>query len=361
MHWRTQMIHALTTCALALALVACGAADTGAATASGSATGGSVAATAARVSPAAEASGASQSEPTAPEQAIAVVATTSILADLVANVGGERVAVSALLRPGADPHTFSPSPNQARAVADARILFENGAGLEEWLAELLDNAGGERPTVVASQGVVPIGGFEHADESGAAGASGEAAAHGDEEHTGGGVDPHMWFDPNNTITYVENIRDGLKQIDPDGAATYDANAARYIEQLRELDAENEQQLSAIPVERRKLVTNHDTFGYFAARYDFEVMGTVFEGVSTEEEPSPRQVARLVERIRAAGVPAIFAENTVNPRLAEQIADEAGVRVVTDLYTDALGEAGSEGDTYLKMMRFDVAQIVAALR
>lgn len=320
MFGRSPKVRALMAGVLVLALAACGAGNTASSPASGSAA----------VASSAAASGT-----------IAAVATTSILADLVANVGGDRVEVSALLPPGADPHTFSPSPNEARAVADSQILFENGAGLEEWLGELIENAGGERPTVVVSEGVTAIEGFEHEEEV--------------------GPDPHMWFDPANVIIYVENIRDGLKEIDPAGAATYDANAASYIEQLRELDTENEQRLAAIPAERRKLLTNHDTFGYFAARYDFEVVGTVFEGVSTEEEPSPRQVAQLVERIREAGVPAIFAENTVNPRLAEQIADEAGVRVVTDLYTDALGEPGSEGDTYLKMMRWDVGQIVEALR
>jgi len=364
-------------------LAACGAADAGAPAASSDT---AVAASEpALPSAAGEASVAAASQ-AAQDGAVAAVATTSIIADLVANVGGDRVSVTSLLPAGADPHTFAPSPNEARAVADAQILFENGAGLEEWLDELIENAGGERPTVVVSEGVTPIEDFEHedehaaeesaaadehADESATAEAGAATDEHADEEgeehaeeggeHADEGVDPHMWFDPNNVIVYVENIRDGLKQVDPDGAATYDANAASYIEQLRELDAEIEQQLAAIPAERRKLVTNHDTFGYFARRYDFEVVGTVFEGVSTEEEPSPQQVAELVERIRAAGVPAIFAESTVNARLAEQIADEAGVQVVTDLYTDALGEPGSEGDTYLKMMRFDVAQFVAALQ
>ena len=171
----------------------------------------------------------------------------------------------------------------------------------------------------------------------------------------------MWFDVRRAIGYVENIRDGLKQIDPDGADAYDANAAAYIEQLRQLDREIEELTRQVPEDRRKLVTNHDTFGYFAERYDFEVVGTVFEGVSTEQEPSAQQIAQLVRRIREAGVPAIFTENTVNPRLAEQVANEAGVRVVTDLYTDALGEPGSAGDTYIKMMRYNAQQIVEALK
>jgi ABC-type Zn uptake system ZnuABC Zn-binding protein ZnuA len=171
----------------------------------------------------------------------------------------------------------------------------------------------------------------------------------------------MWFDVQNTIKYVENIRDALKQADAAGAATYDANATGYIDQLRQLDAEIEQQVQMIPQDRRKLLTNHDTFGYFAKRYDFDVVGSVFEGVSTEEEPSAQQVSQLVRLIQEQQVPAIFTENTVNSRLADQIADEAGIKVVTNLYTDALGESGSEGDTYIKMMRYNVQQIVSALQ
>jgi len=260
MHHATRLLQTLVKYGLMLALTACGGA-TGATTASsGASANGTTAAASTAASGtgesspaanatasavgAAEASGSGQSTATGTQ--IRAVATTSILADLITNVGGDRVTVTALLPPGADPHTFAPSPNEARAVADSQILIENGAGLEEWLAELIDNAGGERPTVVASEGVTPIEGFEHeehaedtehADEehseaSEAAAASGEGDEHADEAHAEAGVDPHMWFDPNNVVIYVENIRDGLTQVDPDGAATYEANAARYIEQLR---------------------------------------------------------------------------------------------------------------------------------
>ncbi len=306
---------------------------------------------------------------------IAVVATTSIIADLVANVGGERVAVSMLLPPGTDPHTYAPTPSDVQAVATAQILFVNGLGLEEWLEELTANAGGERTTIVVSDGLTPIVGGEHADEDATEHADEDATEHADEhadeaatgaaeedhEHAEGGNDPHMWLDVQNAIGYVQNIRDGLQQADPDGAATYTTNAAAYIQQLETLDAEIRELVATVPAERRKLTTNHDTFGYFAKRYGFEVLGTVFEGVSTEQEPSARQIAELVERIRDENVPAVFTENTVNARLAQQIADEAGVNVVTTLYTDALGEPGSEADTYLKMMRYDVEQIVNALK
>ncbi|HEX6288086.1 MAG TPA: metal ABC transporter substrate-binding protein [Herpetosiphonaceae bacterium] len=283
--------------------------------------------------------------------AVNVIATTSIIADLVKNVGGERVNVHVLLPPGTDPHTYAPTPSDVQAIAEAQIVFENGLGLEAWLEELTRNAGGSRPIVAATQGITPLAsGDEHADEG----------KHADEdEHAEG--DPHMWFDVQNTMRYVENIRDGLKQVDPASGSAYDANAAAYIEQLRQLDAEIVAQVAGVPAERRKLITNHDTFGYFAKRYGFEVVGNVFEGVSTEQEPSAQQIAQLVRLIEEQRVPAVFTENTVNPRLAEQVASEAGVKVVTTLYTDALGPAGSEGDTYIKMMRFDVRQIVEALK
>lgn len=295
------------------------------------------------------------------DEIVPVVATTSIIADLVQNVGGERVSVRSLLPPGADPHTYSPTPRDVQAVADSQILFQNGLGLEDWLDEVISNAGGERAVVTVTEGITPIEGDQHADEHGDEHAEEEATAadnnHGDEHSE----DPHMWFDVQRVIRYVENIRDGLKDVDPDNADLYDANATDYIEQLEQLDQEIVEQVETIPSERRKMITNHDTFRYFAERYGFEIVGTVFEGVSTEQEPSAQQIASLVQQIEAQNVSAVFTENTVNPRLAEQIADEAGVVVVTNLYTDALGEPGSEADTYINMMRHNVQQIVEALR
>lgn len=287
---------------------------------------------------------------------INAIATTSIIADLVKNVGGEHVNVRTLLTPGTDPHTYTPTPSDVQAIADSQIVFENGLGLEAWLEETTANAGGERPTIVVSNGITPIEGGEEEHKAEEPAASDEE--HGHDEHSD---DPHMWFDVQNTIRYVENIRDGLKQIDVANASTYDTNAAAYIEQLKQLDAEIVKLVETVPAGRRKLITNHDTFGYFAKRYGFEVVGNVFEGVSTEQEPSAQQIAQLVKLIEEQQVPAVFTENTVNPRLAEQVAGEAGVNVVTTLYTDALGEPGSEGATYIDMMRYDVQQIVEALK
>ncbi|MDP9310539.1 MAG: zinc ABC transporter substrate-binding protein [Chloroflexota bacterium] len=292
-----------------------------------------------------------------------VVATTSIIGDLAKNVGSERVDVRVLLPPGTDPHTYSPTPSDVQAISEAHVLFENGLGLEDWLEELVANAGGSRPTVVVSEGLPTLASAEHEEhgtgsEHTSAAASAETDAHDQE---GAGNDPHMWLDVQNTIGYVENIRDGLKQVDAGNVATYDNQAAAYITQLKELDATITQQVATIPADQRKLVTNHDNFAYFAKRYGFTVVGNVFENVSTEQEPSAQQIAQLVQLIREQNVPAAFTENTVNPRLAEQVANEAGIKVVTDLYTDALGEAGSNGDTYIKMMQYNVQQIVAALQ
>jgi len=300
------------------------------------------------------------SSPTASK--VNVVATTSIIGDLAQNVGGERVNVRVILPPGTDPHSYAPTPADVQAISEAQLLLQNGLGLEEWLEELIANAGGTQTTVVVSEGITPLGGGddEHGDDEHAA-ETATTDEHSDDEHGHEGADPHMWFDVRNTIRYVEHIRDGLKGVDPAGAATYDEQAAAYIKQLEALDAEIIQLTESVPAERRKLITNHDTFGYFAERYDYTIVGNVFSGVSTEQEPSAQQVAELVRLIREQNVAAVFTENTVNPRLAEQIAAEAGVDVVTTLYTDALGEPGSEGDSYIKMMRYDVQQIVEALK
>lgn len=189
-----------------------------------------------------------------------------------------------------------------------------------------------------------------------------AKAHGEEEHghSHGEYDPHIWHDPNNAMAMVERIRDALVAADPANAATYEANAAAYLAELKELDAFVTAQVATLPAERRKLVTTHDTLGYFAQRYGFEVIGTAL-GVTTEtSDPSAGQIAELVGAIRAAGVPAIFVENVTNPALMETIAREAGVKLAPTLFTDALGEPGSEGATYLEMVRFNVTTIVTAL-
>ena len=268
-----------------------------------------------------------------------VVATHSILGDLVQNVGGNQIELRTLVGPGADAHEFEPSPADGVALAEAVLIFENGLEFETWLDDLYAASGSKATRVVVTEGIEPL-----------------AAA--EDDHSA--LDPHVWHDVTNVMRMVERIRDSLVQADPARADTYTANAVAYLAQLRELDAWIVDQVDTLPVNRRKLVTSHDTFGYFAQRYGFEILGTVL-GVSTEvADPSAGDIAELVEDIKAAGVPAIFAENVSNPKLMEQIANEAGVQLAPALYTDALGEPGSAGDTYLKMIRYNVTTIVTAL-
>lgn len=289
-----------------------------------------------------------------------VVATTSILADITRNVAGDAANVTALVPIGGDPHTFEPSPRDSQRVAVADVLIENGVDLEKWLEPIIKNSGTTAKPVAVSEGLkLREGEEEHGHETAAKkDAQATPATAAEPEHE---FDPHLWTDVQNVIAYVERIRAGLAAADPANAATYKANADKYTAQLKELDASIVQQTASLPLARRKLVTNHETFGYFAERYGYEIVGSVLESVSTEAQPSARDIARLVDAIKEAGVPAVFTESTTNPALAAQIARDAGVKVVTDLYTDSLGAPGSPGDTYIKMMRHNIEQIVKALQ
>ena len=279
------------------------------------------------------------------------VATTTIIADMAQNVAGDNAEVVSLLPRGADPHTFQPNPRDSQTLARADILLENGANFESWLNKLVESSGTKAKRVVVSDGLKLLQMDEGGHESVAS-----AAPASDQR-----VDPHLWLDVANGMKYVENIRDAMAAADPAHADAYRANAERYLGQLKELDDSIVQQVGTLPREGRKLVTNHDTFGYFAARYGFDVVGAVIHSLSPEAQPSAQDIARLVETVRQTGVRAVFAENTVSPRLAEQIARDSGARVVSTLYTDSLGEPGSAGDSYVKMMRYDVDEIVKALK
>lgn len=294
-----------------------------------------------------------------------VVATYSILGDFVQQVGGDHISVTTLVGPGGDAHTFEPSPADSTKLAEADLIFENGLEFETWLDDLYTSSGSEAERIVVTDGIEPLAmeeGHEHDEEP----ADEEHAdeEHADEEHAHehGEFDPHVWHDVTLAMHMVEQVRDALVEADPDNAAAYQDNASTYLDELSELDSWVKEQVATIPVAQRKLVTTHDTFGYFAAQYGFEVVGTAVSSFTTEAaDPSAAEMAELVEEIKAAGVPAIFAENIANPRLIEQIASEAGVTVAATLYTDALGEPGSEGDTYLKMVRYNVNTMVTALQ
>lgn len=286
-----------------------------------------------------------------PAPRLPVIASFSILADLVRNVGGDRVEVTSLVGPGQDAHTFEPAPSHGVALARARLVFENGLGFEGWLDKMYNASGSKARRVVLTDGIT-------AQEGGQAHVDGAA----EEAHAAGESDPHVWQDVKHSIHMVGAIRDALVQADPSGAAAYRSNAETYIAELQALDDWIVEQVSTLPEPRRTLVTNHDTLGYFASRYGFAIVGTAVSGVSTEtSEPSAAELASIIRRIKSAGVPAIFAENVANPKVVERIAQEAGVKVAPSLYTDALARPGEPVDTYVRMMRYNVSTIVTALK
>jgi len=273
-----------------------------------------------------------------------VVATTTIVGDVVANIGGDAIEMSILLPIGTDPHGFEPTPQDIAKVAEADLLIMNGAGLEQFMEPLIENAGGNVKVIDASEGIklIPIA-LEHTSEK---------------EPSKG--DPHTWVDPNNVIVWTENISQALIEADPDHAASYTANAQQYTKQLEELDSWIRERVAQIPEGNRKLVTDHAMFGYFAKRYGFEQIGAVFPGFSTMAEPAAQDIAALEDAIKSYGVKAIFVGNTINPNLAKQIAEDTGVQLVT-IYTGSLSEPGGEAGTYLDYMRYNVSAITNALK
>lgn len=277
-----------------------------------------------------------------------VVATFSILADWVTNVGGEGIELATIVPAGGDTHTFDPDPGRVASIADADVIFAIGPAFEPWLADMVQ-ASGAPAAVKVTKGIELLGA-----------ADGLAAEPKDEEDQSD-ADPHIWGDVRNAITAVETIRAALAVANPDDADAFQENADAYTAKLEQLDASIRERVATIPEEYRKLVTTHDTFAYYAHAYGFEILGTALGSLSTETgDPSAADIATLVEAIDEAGVPAIFAENIVNPDLMRSIADEAGVELAPTLYTDALGEAGSAGDSYLKMMTYNTDTIVTAL-
>lgn len=283
-----------------------------------------------------------------PASALKVLAVESFLADIAQNVAGNRLKVDTLIPLGTDPHGFEPTPADVRRVADSQVLIVNGAGLEEFLDKLLANAGGKRLVIEAAAGL----------KSREAKPEEKVETRAEHHHEG---DPHFWLDPNNVIKYVENIRDGLSQADPAGAATYKANADAYIAQLKQLDAWIVEQVKAIPPERRLLVTNHASFGYFADRYGFKVIGTILPSASTGTAPSAQQLAALINQIKTHKAKAIFLETGTNPQLAKQITQETGIQVIVELHTHSLTDAKGTAPTYIEMIKSNVKTIVNALK
>lgn len=273
-----------------------------------------------------------------------VIAVETFLADIAKNIAGERIAVDALLPPGADPHTYEPTPQDGARLADSDLIIINGAEFESWINPLLKNIAAEAKIVVASENLTPR---EHEEDGG-----GENGHHE--------VDPHFWLDPERTLVYLENIRKAFEKMDKDGAAYYKIQCDAYSHNIKQLDQWIIGKIGELPAERRLLVTNHESLGYFAERYGFRIVGTIIPSVSTGTSPSTQQMAKLIEDIKTSKVPAIFLETGANPQLARQIERETGAKVILDLNTHSVDPGKPGQSTYLEMMQTMVETIVSSL-
>lgn len=278
------------------------------------------------------------------DDGLKVVASTTIVGDVVNQVGGDLIDLTVLYPPGTDPHTFEPRPRDIAAISDADVVVIHGLELEETLESTLDaNVNGLLLHAADGVETIALESGEHADE-----------------HAHEGSDPHTWTDPNNVIVWTRNIASALSEADPVNAAIYQSNAEAYINELRELDAWIRAQVESIPPEKRKLVTDHASFGYFADEYGFDQVGLVVASLSTNAAPSAKELAELTDAIREHKVPAIFVGTTVNPTLSEQVAGDTGAQIVF-VYTGSLSEPGGKADSYLAFMKYNVMAIVEALK
>jgi zinc/manganese transport system substrate-binding protein len=262
-----------------------------------------------------------------------VVASFSILADFVRNVGGEKVNVTALVGPNSDVHVYTPAPSDAKTVADAKLVVINGLGLEGWLPRLLQSSGSKATVVVATKGIPPL-------------------------KLGSEADPHAWQSVANAKVYVANIRDGLVAADPADAEAFKGNAVRYLAELDALEAEVKDAIAKIPPERRKLITTHEAFGYLASAYGITFIAP--SGVSTETEPSARDIARIIDQIKAEKIPAVFLENISDDRLIGRIAAETGAKVGGILFSDSLTDEKGPAPTYIALVRHNIKALTSAL-
>ncbi len=270
-----------------------------------------------------------------------VTASFSILADLVSVVGADRVKVTALVGPDEDAHVFEPKPVDAKTILQSRLIVMNGLGFERWMQKLLESSGFKGERLEASKGITPrtlaVGGLPGLTET----------------------DPHAWQDPTNVMIYVQNIRTALTKLDPAGASVYQKNADGYITELQALDDWAKAQINSIPPAKRKVITSHDAFGYFAAHYNVTILAA--QGVSTETEPGAREVAGLIRQIKREKIKAVFMENMANPKLITQIAADTGVTLGPELYVDALSAKDAAGASYLKLMHHNIAELVNAMQ
>ncbi len=278
--------------------------------------------------------------PVLAQSKIKVVATFSVLGDLVKNVGGERIEVSVLVGPNGDAHVYSPSPADAKKLHEARLVIVNGLGLEGWLTRLVQASGTKAAPLVATNGVKPRR---------------MADAHG---HAHTASDPHAWHSVANVKIYVGNIRDGLIKADPAGESEYRMNAHAYLAKLDALELEVQAAIGRIAAGQRRIITSHGAFGYFGDAYGMEFISP--KGVSTESEASAKDVAKIIAQIRAQKIPAVFLENITDPRLMQQIAKETGARIGGTLFSDALSAPDGPAGSYIDMMRNNIRALSKAL-
>jgi zinc/manganese transport system substrate-binding protein len=265
------------------------------------------------------------------DASVTAVATTTQLADFVRNVGGDRVSVDSILRPNSDPHEYEPRPSDAAAIAKADIVFRSGGDLDKWLDAVVDSAGGDAKQVTLIDSVKREG-----------------------------DDPHWWQDPRNSMLAVAAIRDALIEVDPGGRAGYERRAAAYTDKLRRLDADVRRCIDRVPADKRKLVTTHDALGYFANRYGIQVIGAVIPSLSTQAQPSAKDVQKLIDQIKSEGVEAIFPEASLSKKLERAISREAGAEVGGQLWADTLGPEGSSGATYLGAIKANAATLARGM-
>jgi zinc/manganese transport system substrate-binding protein len=264
---------------------------------------------------------------------INVVASFSILGDLVHNVGGGRVAVTTLVGANGDAHVYTPTPQDAKKITDAKLVVVNGLGFEGWMPRLVKSSGGKATVVTAAQGITP----RKLDTR---------------------EDPHAWQSVANAEIYVANIRDALAKADPAGADVYNANAAAYLVKLAALDTDVKAAVATIPERHRKVISTHDAFGYFAAAYGIEFIAP--QGVSTDSEPSAKDIAVIITQLKISKIPAVFLENIADPRLMRRIAAETGAKIGGTLYSDSLTPENGDAPTYIDMVRHNIKTLTSAL-
>lgn len=323
-----------------------------------------------------------QSEPSSdyPRPSLKVVASFSILGDMVAEIGGPQIELSTIVGPDSDAHAFEPAPRHAKALAGAGLLVINGLDFEAWLPRLQQSAGFSGTLLVASAGVETRrlnsqGSHSHID-SDHDHVSDKRVGHEDEHnhnrdhdhagdhshshsHSHGDIDPHAWQTLANGAVYAKNIADGLAAADPANAATYQARAHDYISRMQVLDQEIKAEVAQLPADRRKVITSHDAFAYFGAAYGIQFISAT--GVASQAEPSARDVAAIIDRAKSEGIAAVFLESVTSPKLVQQIARETGAKVGGNLYSDALASPGQPAATYLGMFRWNADQLLAALK